>query len=44
MRNEYTMPEVIEVGNADDLILGAKDTTLSDEGVPGLIPNTDLDD
>lgn len=44
MRNEYTAPEVVEVGRADDVILGAKDTISSDSGVEGLIPNSDLDD
>ncbi|HZE70026.1 MAG TPA: hypothetical protein VE135_10950 [Pyrinomonadaceae bacterium] len=44
MKNEYTAPEVIEVGSAIDVIHGAKDTFESDNGVQGLIPDNDLDD
>jgi hypothetical protein len=44
MKNEYTSPEVIEVGEATDAIRGAKDTLESDNGVQGLMPDNDLDD
>jgi hypothetical protein len=44
MTNEYTVPEVIEVGEANEVIRGAKDTFDSDANVQGLIPDNDLDD
>ena len=43
MNSKYTAPEVITVGNADELILGAKETLSMDEGFPAPQPDSDLD-
>ena len=43
MNSKYAAPEVIEVGNADELILGSKAVGGVDEGLP-VYPNNDLDD
>ena len=45
MNNEYTKPEVIEIGKAPEVILGSKSGTPPDDGVqPFGIPDTDLDE
>ncbi len=44
MRNEYTVTEVIEIGEAQEVILGQKDDVDFDSGQRGLIPDSDLDD
>ena len=41
---EYAAPEVIEVGSADEVILGGKLDAFSDQGQEGTVPATDLDD
>jgi hypothetical protein len=44
MKNEYTAPEVIEVGNADEVILeGGKRTGSTDVDL-AVKPDSDLDD
>ena len=43
MRNEYTTPEVIEVGKAQEVILGPKPSEGIDVGQP-LGPDNDLDE
>jgi hypothetical protein len=46
MRNEYTVTEVIEIGEAQDVILGAKEGFPPDqEGlIRGDVPDNDLDE
>lgn len=44
MRNEYTAPEVVEVGKADQMILGVKDTPGMDFGQQNQPTDNDLDD
>jgi len=45
MNNKYTAPEVIEVGNAEDVILGeGKVGPVTDEEQPLFITDNDLDD
>jgi len=43
MRNEYTTPEVIEIGEAQEVILGTKDFTSIDTDQP-LPSSLDLDE
>lgn len=43
MNNEYTTPEVIEVGKAQEVILGAKPSVGSDDGEP-FLPDNDIDE
>jgi hypothetical protein len=44
MRNEYTTTEVIEIGEAQDLILGQKGFDSSDTIEPKLNPDSDFDE
>ncbi len=45
MNSEYTTSEVIEIGNAQELILGSKVLDeQSDEQFARTIPDSDLDD
>ena len=45
MNNKYTAPEVIEVGNADEVILGeGKVGPMTDNSEPLFITDNDLDD
>jgi hypothetical protein len=44
MRNEYATPEFVEVGDAGEMILGAKHLPGSDLDVEGLAPDNELDD
>jgi hypothetical protein len=44
MRNEYTSPEVIEVGKAQDVILGQKPGSSDDVGQNQIAPESDLDE
>ncbi len=45
MRNEYTTPEVIEIGEAQEVILGQKISPGSDTGQPNVLePDSDLDE
>jgi hypothetical protein len=43
MINEYTAPEVIEIGEAQEVILGAKYLPDLDEGGEATMPESDLD-
>ena len=44
MNNEYTAPEVIEVGKAQEVILGSKPSEGSDADQPRFVTDNDLDD
>jgi hypothetical protein len=46
MRNEYTAPEVIEVGEAQEVILGEKIEPGSDVSQPTVrgLPDSDIDE
>ena len=44
MTNDYVMPEVIEIGEATELILGAKFVPELDEMIEAGLPDGDLDD
>ena len=44
MNKAYTAPEVIEVGSADEVILGGKLDMSVDSGQEGTLPGSDLDD
>ncbi len=44
MKNEYTAPEIIEIGNAEEVILGSeKPSPGTDDGQP-LTSGNELDD
>ena len=43
MTNEYTKPEVLEIGEATEVILGRKEDDGFDDVFPTL-PHSDLDD
>ena len=42
--NEYTSPEVIEIGKAQEVILGTKGANDSDGDQPQVFPDSDLDE
>ena len=44
MINNYVTPEVLEIGDAEELILGAKFVCCLDEIVEASIPDGNLDD
>jgi hypothetical protein len=44
MTNEYVMPEVIEIGEAEELILGAKFLSDPDDNGEATMPDSELDD
>jgi hypothetical protein len=44
MKKEYAEPEVIEVGSADEVIVGGKVDAFVEGGQEGTIPGSDLDD
>ena len=44
MANEYTAPEIVEVGEAKEVILGTKPSAGSDSDQPKESGDTDLDD
>jgi hypothetical protein len=45
MRNEYVAPEVVEVGNAGEIILGSKQPVYMDNDTPGtVVSDNDLDE
>jgi hypothetical protein len=44
MNNEYTASEVIEIGKAQEMILGPKEPGTSDDLVFQIVSDTDLDD
>jgi hypothetical protein len=44
MRNEYTAPEVLEVGDAGEMILGSKDFPGTDNDIQNLPADNELDD
>lgn len=44
MNKEYTAPGIVEVGSADEVILGGKLDMSVDNGQEGTIPASDLDD
>ena len=44
MSKEYTTPEVVEIGKAQEVILGEKPTDGIDDGLPREVGDTDLDD
>lgn len=44
MRNEYTTPEVIEIGEAQEVILGSKIDFDPDNGQPFPVGSFDLDE
>jgi hypothetical protein len=46
MTNEYTASEVIEIGKAQELILGVKDQPGTDDGIQPFVslPDNDLDE
>jgi hypothetical protein len=44
MNKDYAAPEVLEIGSADEVILGGKLDANSDQGQDGTIPASDLDD
>jgi hypothetical protein len=44
MRNEYTAPEVIEIGEAQEVILGSKPLSGIDVGETQQPPSLDLDE
>jgi hypothetical protein len=44
MNNEYTAPEVIEVGKAQEVILGSKPSDGIDQLQPRFVSENDLDD
>jgi len=44
MNNEYMEPEVIEIGKAQEVILGEKEGANADVGEPKLITDNDLDE
>jgi hypothetical protein len=44
MTNEYTTPEVIEIGEANEVILGAKPVPDIDENGESTLVDSDLDE
>ena len=44
MTNDYMRPEVLEMGEAEELILGAKFVPEMDEGGESGMPDGELDD
>jgi hypothetical protein len=44
MTNDYATPEVLEIGEAEELILGAKFIPELDEGSEAGMPDGSLDD
>jgi hypothetical protein len=44
MNNEYTASEVIEIGKAQEMILGQKQSGSSDDLFTQIVSDTDLDD
>jgi hypothetical protein len=46
MNNEYTASEVIEIGKAQELILGQKNQPGTDDGIQpfAVLPDNDLDE
>jgi len=44
MTNDYVMPEVIEIGEANELILGPKFVLEVDDNGEATMPDGDLDD
>jgi len=44
MTNDYTTPEVLEVGEAEELILGAKFVPDPDDNGEATMPDGSLDD
>ena len=44
MSNNYVTPEVLEIGEAEELILGAKWLPEADEGGEATMPDGSLDD
>lgn len=43
MNNEYTAPEIVEIGKAEDVVRGPKDSTVNPDEFTLRI-DTDLDD
>lgn len=44
MSNDYMTPEVVEIGTAEELILGHKVVPEVDENGESTMPDSDLDD
>ena len=44
MTNDYVMPEVMEIGEANEVILGAKFLPEVDDSGEATMPDGDLDD